>query len=96
MRAVAHVSAVVALCAVILWQCGYFVVGATSDLQGSGFGFLSMNLLSPITPMGSSLFSTGAFAQATLGQYEGYAYRGRGCCCSRVWPFCGSRLPCHG
>ena len=78
LRAAGHLSGVVALCGLILWQCGYFIVNTTSDLQGTGFGFLSMNLLSPITPIGSSLFGSDTFAQATLGQYEGYAYLGAG------------------
>ena len=77
-RVACSLVAVVGLCSVILWQSGYFIVETTSDLQGTGFGFLSMNLLSPISPLSGSLFGAAPFRQASAGQYEGYAYLGAG------------------
>jgi hypothetical protein len=76
-RILARMIGVAACVAVVLWQCGYFVVSSAS-LQEQGFGYHSMNLLSPLLP--SSAYTAGARSSwtATAGQYEGYAYLGAG------------------
>lgn len=73
-----RVTALTGLCGLILWQCGYFLVGTTSDLQATGLGVYSMNLLSPLIPMGDSLLGDILPTDAAAGQYEGYAYMGAG------------------
>ncbi len=57
----------------VAWGGGY--LGADTP---TGFGYYSLNLLSPFVPSGSSLI--GGFVQpdATGGQYEGYSYLGLG------------------
>lgn len=78
-RALLPLAALLAGYGVVSWQAGYFVVDSGSDLQASGVGFYSMNVLSLLMPMGASrLFGHGPFAPATEGQYEGYAYLGAG------------------
>ena len=53
--------------------------GYTAAVPEGGFGFYSMNLLSPIYPGGSRLLSgLPSFIDGTGGQYEGYAYPGFG------------------
>jgi hypothetical protein len=55
------------------------ILGYNSALPMPGFGYYSMNLLSPFYPFGSSFF--GALVgpmDATGGQYEGYQYLGVG------------------
>jgi hypothetical protein len=70
-------------------QGAVFVVGAAVIFVGSGylhgaggstgFGFYSMNLLSPILPQASGVFpGMIAILDATGGQYEGYNYLGLG------------------
>lgn len=78
LRLVAAMALTLAACAIILWQCGYFLVTAASDLQAIGLGYYSFNLLSPIMPLGGSLLNGLPLAYATDGQYEGYAYLGAG------------------
>jgi Family of unknown function (DUF6311) len=68
-------------------QLGLFIVGtgallvATGYLHGaggsSGFGFFSMNVLSPFVPQHSGLFGRDMI-DATGGQYEGFNYLGAG------------------
>lgn len=64
---------------------GIAVLGGVAALGGylgadsaTGFGYYSLNLLSPFTPSGSALI--GGFVQpdATGGQFEGYSYLGLG------------------
>ncbi len=50
---VGSAAVVAAAMAASLWLAGYFVVGSSSDLGLGGLGDYSMNLLSPITPMGT-------------------------------------------
>jgi hypothetical protein len=59
------------------WQVGYFLV-SSSNLEGFGLGYYSMNLLSPFNAMGggSALFRD--IPVATEGQYEGFNYLGAG------------------
>ncbi len=82
----------VAALAGIAWLAGYGVGGR--QLSAGGFGFFSANLLSWFDPMdwadfltfhGRDIAHTGewsallpALAQATRGQYEGFAYMGAG------------------
>jgi hypothetical protein len=49
-------------------------------LAAEGFGYYSMNMLSPVTPQGSGLdpLLRGRMVDATGGQYEGYSYLGGG------------------
>jgi hypothetical protein len=77
--AVLSVAALGALAWLVAWQSGYFVIENPADLQGSGLGFFSMNLLAPLMPLRwSTFFAPGPFALATEGQTEGYAYLGAG------------------
>jgi hypothetical protein len=68
------VSAGVAL---LLWQCGYFVVGWAS-LRSERLGYYSMNLLSPLLPASAYESPSGPLRPATDGQIEGLAYLGVG------------------
>ena len=71
--------ALVAVTLAMWWAAGYFVVQDSRDLQSSGFGNLSMNLLSPlIPPPGSLLSGRVPFATARPDQNEGYLYFGLG------------------
>lgn len=56
----------------------YFVLSGTFGQSSTGFGFYSMNLLSPFWPSGSIFFPHLAVMDATGGQYEGYNYLGAG------------------
>lgn len=58
----------------LLWMVGYF----HGFEARSGFGYYSMNLLSPIVPQISGLFPGRKIIDATGGQYEGYNYLGFG------------------
>jgi Family of unknown function (DUF6311) len=60
----------------IWWICGYFTVRA-GDLQSVGMEQFSTNLLSVVTPMGSSAFLPD-LPVARDGQYEGFNYLGLG------------------
>ena len=60
----------------VFWLCGVFLVGS-SDLEREGFGFYSMNLLSPVMSMRLSALLP-EIPAATPGQYEGVAYFGAG------------------
>ena len=80
------ISVVGSLC--LMWVSGVFWGGGSPD--GGGFGYYSVNLLSPWVPQWSGLFPGvseiyGAkkgpwkeFIDATGGQYEGYSYLGAG------------------
>ena len=61
----------------VFWICGYFLVGSATDLGLEGFGYFSMNLLSPVNGQGYSGLLP-AFASATPGQDEGLVYFGLG------------------
>jgi hypothetical protein len=67
----------VAFMATMMALCGHL---ETSAISAGGFGFFSMNVLSPIMPQMSGLFPGMAsfFLDATGGQYEGFNYLGAG------------------
>ena len=73
----AGAAAIVAVTTAVFWLCGYFLVSSAGDLQLDGLGFYSMNLLSPIAPMGLSRVLPDV-PLATPGQYEGFTYFGAG------------------
>jgi hypothetical protein len=66
----------VGACLATAWLSGYLRSGA-SAISGEGLGHFSMNLLSPVNPMGYSRFLPD-LPLATLGQYEGFNYAGLG------------------
>ena len=70
-------AAVAAVTAGVFWVCGYFLVGSATDLGLEGFGYFSMNLLSPISGSGFSGLLPD-IPSATPGQYEGLVYFGVG------------------
>jgi hypothetical protein len=76
-RITGRFAAAVGSMALVLWQCGYFVVGA-ANLKGEKFGLFSMNLLSPVLPLAAYDSAAGPFRPAVRDQYEGYAYLGAG------------------
>lgn len=59
----------------MMWLAGYF---GEMEVATGGFGFYSMNLLSPLLPIGAGPFLLHAPAAATAGQYEGFNYLGLG------------------
>jgi hypothetical protein len=59
----------------VMWLAGYFL---QMDVSSGGFGYYSMNVLSPLLPIGVGPFVVGAPAAATAGQYEGFNYLGLG------------------
>lgn len=59
----------------VMWSAGYFL---QMDVSAGGFGYYSMNLLSPLLPVGVGSFVIDAPAAATAGQYEGFNYLGLG------------------
>ena len=67
---------VLAVMTAVFWLCGVFLVGS-SDLEREGFGFYSMNLLSPVMSMRLSALLP-EIPAATPGQYEGVVYFGAG------------------
>ena len=72
--------AVIAGCvAILLFVAGHFGKGTGTSPSGTGYGYFSMNLLSPIWPQRSGLFP-GHYALKTGpdGQYEGFNYLGAG------------------
>lgn len=58
-----------------MWLAGYF---RDMDVSTGGFGFYSMNLLSPLRPVGVGPFLVHGSDAATAGQYEGFNYLGLG------------------
>jgi hypothetical protein len=71
---------VVACCiAALLAVAGHFGKGTGTSAAGEGFGYFSMNLLSPVWPQRSGLFP-GSYGMVTGpdGQYEGFNYLGAG------------------
>jgi len=55
------------------------LLGYTEADRAAGFGYYSMNVLSPIHPAGSAiLWGGGSVLDATGGQFEGYQYLGLG------------------
>lgn len=61
------------------WAAGYFVVRDVDSLQESGFGRLSLNLLSPLlAPPGAWLSGRLPLAGVGHEQLEGYSYLGLG------------------
>lgn len=59
----------------VMWVAGYFL---QMDVSAGGFGYFSMNMLSPLLPVGVPSFVMHAPAAATNGQYEGFNYLGLG------------------
>lgn len=59
----------------LMWLAGYF---GDMDVSAGGFGFYSMNLLSPFMPVGIRPFLMPTLSPATAGQYEGFNYLGAG------------------
>ena len=80
------VTSVVLPCAVlglitfaVWWTAGYFIVPGDGTLQASGFGRLSMNLLSPLIPReGAWTFGRIPLTTAQYDQHEGFSYLGLG------------------
>jgi hypothetical protein len=67
------------LCSVIAPVGVYWLLSGTLGGGTRGFGFFSMNLLSPLWPQRSGLFGANLpIVDATGGQYEGYNYLGAG------------------
>jgi hypothetical protein len=68
----------VALVTTVMTLSGHF--GTRNELPfGGGYGYFSMNLLSPMVPQVSGLFpGLGGVIDATGGQYEGFNYLGVG------------------
>ena len=61
----------------LVFVSGFFETGGS--LAAAGFGFFSMNALSPLLPRESALFPfLNGHYDATGGQYEGFAYLGAG------------------
>jgi len=80
MRAALGEPVLVACCvALVLVVAGHFGKGTGTSPSGEGYGYFSMNLLSPIWPQRSGLFP-GFYALQTGpdGQYEGFNYLGAG------------------
>ncbi len=64
---------------VVMITAGYLGKGTGGAPSASGFGWYSMNLISPFWPQRSGLFpGMGAIVDATNGQYEGFNYLGFG------------------
>jgi hypothetical protein len=60
------------------WMAGFISVSSTTDLAAGGLGLYSMNILSPITPLGwSTLFPELPVAHE-MQAYEGFQYLGAG------------------
>jgi Family of unknown function (DUF6311) len=75
-----HEPALVACCvAAVLAVAGHFGKGTGTSASGAGFGYFSMNLMSPLWPQRSGLFP-GFYGLLTGpdGQYEGFNYLGAG------------------
>jgi hypothetical protein len=74
-RQAAAFAAACAAVAILAWVLGY-----TRGLSPGGYGFLSMNLLSPVYPAGSTLFPGRSVADiaGVPGQASSYAYVGAG------------------
>lgn len=68
---------------------GFVVLHSGPVLEGGGYTTYSMNLLSPINPLGSLFFP--AFTVLPGQQYEGYDYLGAGIICLGL--FCLMRRP---
>jgi hypothetical protein len=71
----AWIVAAVAGSLAMMWLAGYF---RDMDVSIGGFGFYSMNLLSPVRPVGAGTFLMQGSGAATAGQYEGFNYLGLG------------------
>ena len=92
-RLAAQALACLVLCGALAWAAGYFI-GGGSQVSSGGHGFFSANLLTWVDPMDWHAFLAQhgrdvargrewsmlmpAQAQATAGQYEGFAYLGAG------------------
>ncbi|HEX2939444.1 MAG TPA: DUF6311 domain-containing protein [Rhodopila sp.] len=71
--------AVAGCVAVVLLACGYFGKGSGTSASAGGFGYFSMNLLSPVWPQRSGLFpGFHDLLTGRAGQYEGFNYLGAG------------------
>ena len=68
-------AAIVGVTVAVFWLSGYFLVGSATDLGLAGFGYFSMNLLSPVNGQGYSGLLPD-IPSATPGQYEGLVYFG--------------------
>ena len=76
--AVAGLFGVAALISAAIALSGY--LSPHGDLAANGFGYYSMNVLSPVVPQASGLAGAlrGYILDATRGQYEGFSYLGGG------------------
>ena len=77
-NAVAVLFGMATLLGVAIALSGY--LSPHADLAAEGFGYFSMNVLSPVVPQGSGLVASlrGYMVDATRGQYEGFSYLGGG------------------
>ena len=65
--------------AALLAVAGHFSKGTGTSASGEGFGYFSMNLLSPVWPQRSGLFpGFSGMVTGPDGQYEGFNYLGAG------------------
>ncbi|MEI9986974.1 MAG: DUF6311 domain-containing protein [Aliidongia sp.] len=77
---------VIVVSVTMLWAAEYLSVGG-GTFAGNSYGYYSLNLLSPIVPQDSTLFSTeNRLLDMTGGQYEGMSYLGAGL----LLLFCGA------
>jgi hypothetical protein len=78
-RAIAEPVLIAGCVAVLLLAAGHFGKGTGTSPSAEGYGYFSMNVLSPIWPQRSGLFP-GLYALKTGpdGQYEGFNYLGAG------------------
>jgi hypothetical protein len=77
-EAIAALLGLAALVAILVALSG--ALSPHGNLAAGGFGYYSMNMLSPLSPQGSGLdpLLRGQLVDATGGQYEGYSYLGGG------------------
>lgn len=73
------VEPIVIVVGVLTLMVSIGLITSHQTLSGDGFGYFSMNLLSPITPQRSGVLpSWQRIIDATSGQYEGFSYLGMG------------------
>jgi len=74
-QAIFEILGIFILVLVCAWQAGYFAISSSSGIE-QGYGFLKLNLLSPIDPNGWSYILPNIPIQTTWG--EGFNYFGLG------------------
>lgn len=93
-QSVLSLSLLIFITLFVWWLAGYFEIGAVGQSYGTfGYGYFSMNLASPINPIGWSGGIWGgkasallkAWPAATNGQAEGFNYLGIGMIILGLW-----------